>query len=123
MATYLPDDFCHVIHIPADLHPLGGTRQGKKDAIERLQLIVEQFDFVVFDTSDLLIERNRAAVEVPIHYSPPRIRRAVRIDHGELLDTRGRLADEAHRVSRHRARSGLRCRARRRPPGMSGKSR
>ena len=33
-----------------------------------MQLIVEQFDFVVFDTSDLLIERNRAAVEVPIHY-------------------------------------------------------
>lgn len=23
---------------------------------------------MVFDTSDLLIERNRAAVEVPIHY-------------------------------------------------------
>ena len=68
MATYLPDDFCHVIHIPADLHPLGGTRQGKKEALERLQLIVKQFDFVVFDTSDLLIERNRAAVEVPIHY-------------------------------------------------------
>jgi hypothetical protein len=31
MATYLPDDFCHVIHIPVDLHPLGGTRQGKKE--------------------------------------------------------------------------------------------
>jgi hypothetical protein len=37
MATYLPDDFCHVIHIPADLHPLGGTRQGKKEALERLR--------------------------------------------------------------------------------------
>ena len=31
MATYLPDDFCHVIHIPADLHPLGGTCNGKKE--------------------------------------------------------------------------------------------
>ena len=68
MAIYLPDDFCHVIYIPVHLHPLGGTRCGKKEALERLQLIVEQFDFVVFDTSDLLIERNRAAVEVPIHY-------------------------------------------------------
>jgi hypothetical protein len=57
MATYLPDDFCHVIHIPVDLHPLGGTRRGKKEALERLQLIVEQFDFVVFDTSDLMIKR------------------------------------------------------------------
>ena len=64
----LPDDFCHVIHIPIDLHPLGGTRRGKKEALERLQLIVEQLDFVVFDTSELLIEKNRAAVEVPIHY-------------------------------------------------------
>jgi len=36
LATYLPDDFCHVIHIPVDLHPLGGTRCGKKEAIERL---------------------------------------------------------------------------------------
>ena len=26
MATYLPDDFCHVIHIPSDLHPLGGAK-------------------------------------------------------------------------------------------------
>ena len=23
LATYLPDDFCHVIHIPVDLNPLG----------------------------------------------------------------------------------------------------
>ena len=35
LATYLPD--CHVIHIPVDLHPLGGTRCGKKEAIERLR--------------------------------------------------------------------------------------
>ncbi|MGB3038438.1 MAG: hypothetical protein WBB72_13815 [Methyloceanibacter sp.] len=61
LATYLPADFCHVIHIPVDLHPLGGTRRGKKEAIERLRLIAEQFDFVVFDTSGLLIDRNRAA--------------------------------------------------------------
>ena len=77
LATYLPADFCHVIHIPVDLHPLGGTRRGKKEAIERLRLIAEQFDFVVFDTSGLLIDRNRAAVEVPIHY-PPANRCAVR---------------------------------------------
>jgi hypothetical protein len=44
---------------------------------------VEQFDFVVFDTSDLLIERNRAAVGAdPL--SPPQIRRAVQIDQGNF---------------------------------------
>ena len=35
MAIYRPDDFCHVIHIPVHLHPLGGTRCGKKEALER----------------------------------------------------------------------------------------
>jgi hypothetical protein len=64
----LPDDFCHVIHIPVDLHPLGGTRHGKKEALERLRRMWRQFVFVHFDTSELLIERNRAAVEVPIRY-------------------------------------------------------
>jgi hypothetical protein len=57
LATYLPDDFCHVIHISSRPAP---PRCGKKEALERLRLIVEQFDFVVFDTSDLLIEKNRA---------------------------------------------------------------
>ena len=123
MATYLPDDFCHVIHIPVDLHPLGGTRCGKKETLERLQLIVEEFDFVVFDTSDLLIESNRAAVEVPIHYRHRESGAPFEIDQGEFLDARGRLAGEAHRVSRHRPRAGLRRRPRRRSPGVRGKSR
>ncbi|MGC1344972.1 MAG: nuclear transport factor 2 family protein [Methyloceanibacter sp.] len=68
LGSYLPDDSCHVIHIPVELHPLGGTRRGKKEALARLQLIVAQFHFDEIDTSDLLIERNRAAVEVPIRY-------------------------------------------------------
>ena len=68
LGSYLPDDLCHVIHIPVEVHPLGGTRRGKKEALARLQLIVAQFHFDEIDTSDLLIERNRAAVEVPIRY-------------------------------------------------------
>src|SRR5262245_60089443 len=64
LATYLTDDFCHVIHTPVDLHPLGRTRCGTKEAIERLRLIAEPFDFLEFDTNG----RNQAAVEVPIHY-------------------------------------------------------
>jgi hypothetical protein len=35
LASYLPDDFCHVMHIPTEIHPLGGTRCGKKVALER----------------------------------------------------------------------------------------
>ena len=30
LASYLPDDFCNVMHLPSDIHPLAGTCQGKK---------------------------------------------------------------------------------------------
>jgi hypothetical protein len=62
LGSYLPDDFSQVIHISVGLHPLGGTRHGEKETLERLW---HSF-FVHFDTSELLIEKNRAAVEVPI---------------------------------------------------------
>ena len=35
LASYLPDDFCHVVHVPQSVHPLGGARKGKRLAIER----------------------------------------------------------------------------------------
>jgi hypothetical protein len=125
LGGYLPDDFCHVIHVPVELHPLGGARRGKKEALARLQLIVAEFHFDEIDTSDLLVERNRAAVEVPIRYATgqPGNRRAVRIDQGQFLDAGRRLAGEAHRVSRHRARSGLCQRRRRRASSMRGDER
>jgi hypothetical protein len=47
---------------------LGGTRCGKKEALARLQLIVAEFHFDDIDASDLLIDKNRAVVEVPIRY-------------------------------------------------------
>jgi ketosteroid isomerase-like protein len=68
LANYLPDDFCHVIYIPTEIHPLGGAFRGKAAAIERLGLIAAQFDFLRFDTSDLIIHKERAGVEIPIHY-------------------------------------------------------
>jgi ketosteroid isomerase-like protein len=68
LASYLPDDFCHVVKIPIEIHPLGGACNGKHAALERLRLITVEFDFLKFDTSDLMIGRNRAAVEIPIRY-------------------------------------------------------
>ena len=35
---------------------------------ERLGLIAAQFDFLRFDTSDLIIHKDRAGVEIPVHY-------------------------------------------------------
>ena len=54
LASYLPEDFSHAIYIPAEIHPLGGPCHGKTAAIARLRLIATQFDFLRFDTSDLL---------------------------------------------------------------------
>jgi len=68
LASYLPNDFCHVMHIPISVHPLGGARKGKKLAIQRWSQIVERYEILRFDTTDLIIEWNRAAVEIPMHY-------------------------------------------------------
>ena len=68
LASYLPEDFHHIIHIPVDMHPLGGTRLGKAATIERLKMVTVQFDFLRFDTSDLMIQRDRAGLEIPVHY-------------------------------------------------------
>ena len=39
LTSYLPDDFCHVIYIPAEVHPLGGVSNGKRASLQRLSLI------------------------------------------------------------------------------------
>ncbi len=50
------------------MHPLGGTRRGKTASLERFTVIAHQFDFLRFDTSDLMIQKDRAGLEIPIHY-------------------------------------------------------
>ena len=68
LASYLPDDFCHVIHIPTEVHPLGGISRGKAPSIARMGVIADDFDFLRFDTSGLIIQKDRAGVEIPIRY-------------------------------------------------------
>jgi ketosteroid isomerase-like protein len=68
LASYLPDDFSHMIYIPTEVHPLGGLSRGKAATLQRLGLIACQFDFLRFDTSDLMIQKNRAGLEIPIQY-------------------------------------------------------
>ena len=68
LASYLPDDFCHVVNIPTEIHPLGGACNGKHAALSRLRLMTVEFDFLRFDTSELMIDGNRAAVEIPVRY-------------------------------------------------------
>jgi len=64
LATYLPHDFSHRINIPPALHPLGGERQGKPAALERLGLIFAQFETKRFNTGQLTIDDRKATLEV-----------------------------------------------------------
>ena len=68
VAGYLPDDFRHEVHIPTRVLHLGGLRAGKQSALERLRLVIVEFDFLSFDASELIIDKGRAAVEIPIRY-------------------------------------------------------
>ena len=68
LASYLPDDFCHTMLFPTELHPLAGVARGKTAVLERWRLYVAGYEFVSFDTSGLIVEQDRAAVEIPLQY-------------------------------------------------------
>jgi len=80
-------------------------------------LIAEQFDFVQFDTSELLIEKNRAAVEVPIRYRHRNTGALFESTKANFWRLEDGWPGEANRISRHRAGAGLRRRSRRLTPG------
>jgi ketosteroid isomerase-like protein len=48
--------------------PLGGARKGKREAIERWAVLLARYEILRYETDDIIIERNRAAVEIPMHY-------------------------------------------------------
>ena len=79
LASYLPDDFYHVMHIPAGLYPEGGVCEGKHRVIERWRSVMPTFEVLRFDTSNLLLNKNSAAAEIGMQY---RHRPS-----GEVLDT------------------------------------
>jgi ketosteroid isomerase-like protein len=68
LASYLPDDFSHMVYVPPEIHPLGGLCRGKTAALQRWTLVSQQFDLLRYDTSDLMIRENRAGLEIPAHY-------------------------------------------------------
>ena len=67
IAGLLPDDFSLALLIPTEIHPLGGLSKGSA-AMDRIRLVAAEFDFLKFDTSSLIAEANRVAVEIPIYY-------------------------------------------------------
>jgi ketosteroid isomerase-like protein len=68
LASYLPDDFCHVMLFPLEIHPLAGICRGKKAALDRWRICIAPYDFLQFDTDGLMVEKDRAAVEIPFRY-------------------------------------------------------
>ena len=68
LASYLPNDFAHIINVPATLGPTAGSCHGKKAVIDRWRAVMHDFEFLMFDTSGLMVERNRAAVQIPFLY-------------------------------------------------------
>jgi ketosteroid isomerase-like protein len=68
LASYLPDDFCHIIYIPQDIHFLGGACRGKAASIARLGVIADDFEILQFDTSRLIANEDHAGVEIPVRY-------------------------------------------------------
>jgi hypothetical protein len=68
LASYLPDDFCHVMYLPAALYPDGGACQGKPHVLERWRNLLPIFEVVRYDTSNLLVHKNGAATEIAVQY-------------------------------------------------------
>ncbi len=83
-------------HVPTTIHPLEGARNGKKVAFERWHLILECYEIEHFDASDLMIDRNRAAVEIPFIYRHKETGAPLETVKAKFLNPRGRLARAAH---------------------------
>ncbi|MGD9866946.1 MAG: nuclear transport factor 2 family protein [Hyphomicrobiales bacterium] len=63
---YLADDARHHIHVPIEVHPIGGLRTGKVAIIERMNEIARSFTTLSFAIDDLLVGNGRAAARVRV---------------------------------------------------------
>ena len=68
LGSYLPEDFSHMVYVPKEIHPLGGLCRGKAASLQRFAVVAQEFDLLHFDTSDLMIRKDRAGLEIPSHY-------------------------------------------------------
>ncbi len=100
MASYLPHDFAHVIHVPSELHPLGGARLGKAESLARLAQIFGEYDCLSLEAKELMIDGDRAAVEIQMHCRHREFEHGGQSHQSEFLDSGKRLAGEAYRILR-----------------------
>ena len=64
LGSYLPNDFCHMVYVPKEIHPLGGLCRGKAAVLQRFAIVTQEHNLLRYDTSDLMIQKNRAGVEI-----------------------------------------------------------
>ena len=115
LASYLPDDFCHIIHIPQDIHPLGGTCRGKAASIARLGVIADDFEFLQFDTSGLIVHADQAGAEIPIRYRHRETGTALETTIVNFWTFEDGWPIKLDRISRYRAYPGVQQASRRGP--------
>ena len=68
LGSYLPNDFCHVVLFSTQLDALAGECRGKSQVLERWRGYMELFDYLRFETTTLMVAKDRAAVEINLHY-------------------------------------------------------
>lgn len=68
LGTYLPNDFSHMVYVPKEIHPLGGLSRGKAAVLERFAIVAQEYELLRYDTSGLMIHKDRAGVEIVGHY-------------------------------------------------------
>lgn len=64
LSSYLPIEFSHFINIPTELHPLGGLRSGKDNALRRLAGIFHEFKTERLDVRPLGSEGFKTTLDV-----------------------------------------------------------
>jgi hypothetical protein len=67
LATYLPNDFSHYLNIPVEMISVGGLRQGKAAAIERLGQIFDSFDTQCIEPGAINLDDIGASTDVQSH--------------------------------------------------------
>jgi hypothetical protein len=57
-----------MVYVPKEIHPLGGLCRGKAAVLQRFAIVAQEHNLLRYDTSDLMIQKNRAGVEISGHY-------------------------------------------------------
>jgi hypothetical protein len=64
----LTDDIVFAMHVPKDIMPFAGETRGKADIVPRLQMILDGFDFLVYQPLHISEDGNEFHAQVLYHF-------------------------------------------------------